>query len=496
MLNTLTIFFPNVAQRLTAGLPDLTDSYSAFSNKCISFYQKLHITPGAQVLNEVDPTFINKELKKLAPCKSVGLDDISPRFLKDGADELTNIITFLVNLSIKSKTVPDSAKQAKVLPLHKKNSKLEVGNYRPVSVLTSISKILEKAVYSQVEDHCRNKKLLFELQSGFRGKYSTDTCLIYLHDLIRSEISNGNVVGLMLLDVQKAFDSVDHHHLCEKIRLVGLDPQWFKSYLHNRKQNVFINGFPSGYETIKTGVPQGSILGPWFYLIFSNDIPNCIESTNTKLLLYADDTILMASNRKPDLVAQELSSALSNCHQWFTNNKLVMHSGKTETILITSNRKKHLQKFYNIKHGDQVIKPSDSVKYLGLKIDRTLSGQEIVNSVLSKCNARLKFMYRFKDVLDLKTKKLLTSALLQCHFDYASTAWYFSLTKFLKNKLQVAQNKVVRYILDLHPRTHIGQNELDRVGILSIEDRARQLMLNHVYDIYNGSAPSYLQSKF
>jgi hypothetical protein len=214
------------------------------------------------------------------------------------------------------------------------------------------------------------------------------------------------------------------------------------------------------------------------------------------MLLYADDTILLSSHKNPEIVAQELSSALAQCYHWFTNNKLVMHSGKTESILITSKRKQHLQNQFVIRHGDQLIRPSGSVKYLGLKINNTLSGEEVVDSVLSKCNSRLKFMYRFKDVLDQKTKKLLTSALIQCHFDYASTAWYFSLTKHLKSKLQVAQNKVVRYILNLHPRTHIGQNELDRVGILSVPDRTRQLMLNHVYNVYNGTAPSYLCCQF
>ena len=259
------------------------------------------------------------------------------------------------------------------------------------------------------------------------------------------------MVGLMLLDVQKAFHSVDHEHLCEKVRLAGLDPKWFESYLQDRKQNVFINGFPSGFETIKTGVPQGSILGPWFYLLYSNDIPSCINSITTKMLLYADDTILLCSGKDPEFVAQQLSSALLQCYHWFTNNRLVMHSGKTESILITSKNKRHLRNKFIIRNGDQVIKPSESVKYLGLKINGTLSSQEIVDSVLTKCNSRLKFMYRFKDTLDIKTKKLLTSALIQCHFDFASTAWYFSLSKHLKTRLQIAQNKIVRYILDLYP---------------------------------------------
>ena len=371
------------------------------------------IQSGAHELKEIDHSFVNKELKRLVPTKGIGLDDISPRFLKDAADPLTNIVTYLINFSLRSKTVPDCIKTAKVTPLHKKNSKLEVGNYRPISVLSSLSKVLEKAVHMQVEEHCNRHNLLYQLQSGFRGNYSTNTCLIYLHDLIRKEISNGKVVGVLLLDVQKAFDSVDHQQLCKKIEIAGLDPTWFRSYLQNRKQIVTVNGHSSPPKQIIAGVPQGSILGPWFYLLYSNDIPSCLSSDDIKMLLYADDTILLCSDKDPNIVSDKLSKALSNCQHWFTNNKLVMHSGKTESILITSIRKQHLKNNYIIHHAGQTIPPSDSVKYLGLKIDNTLSGKATVDSILSKCNSRLRFMARYKNVLNEKTKKFLTSALNQ-----------------------------------------------------------------------------------
>ena len=146
---------------------------------------------------------------------------------------------------------------------------------------------------------------------------------------------------------------------------------------------------------------------------------------------------MLMSHKKATIVAETLSRALGSCYHWFTNNKLVMHSGKTEcmlitSMLITSKRKKFMQRDFIIHHAGQVIKPSTSVKYLGLKIDSTLSGELNVDSILSKCNARLKFLYRYKNVLKFKTKKLLVSALIQSHFDYTSTAWYFSLNKNLK----------------------------------------------------------------
>ena len=181
---------------------------------------------------------------------------------------------------------------------------------------------------------------MYQLQSGFRGQYSTDTCLIYLHDFIRTEISKGNFVGLVALDVQKAFDSVDHNMLLQKIKLIGIEPDWFQSYLTSRKQLVSINGVLSTEQTIKSGVPQGK----------------------------------------------------------------------------------------------------NQLKYLGICIDNTLSGENIVKSIVSKCSSRLSFLYRHKRILNVRTRKLLALSLLQCHFDYGASAWYPGLCKKCKQQLQVCQN--------------------------------------------------------
>jgi hypothetical protein len=307
------------------------------------------------------------------------------------------------------------------------------------------------------------------------------------------EISKGNFVGLMMLDVQKAFDSVNHSMLCEKIRLAGIDNTWFKSYLSNRTQSVYVNDYLSVGKEINCGVPQGSILGPWCYLIYSNDMPSCV---NCKVILYADDTILLVSNRNIDAVSQDLSHAAETCYHWLTNNKLSMHKGKTEVIVFSSKRKKHHTNGFRITIDGNIIQPKQCVKYLGLKIDSDLSGESVVCDIVSKCTSRLKFFYRHKDALNLDARKTLACALVQCHFDYAVSSWYMSLCKTLKKKLQIAQNKLIRFILDLGPRSHIGQDELDSVRFLNTRDRAHQLILGHVYNVFNNQAPSYLCENF
>ena len=184
----------------------------------------------------------------------------------------------------------------------------------------------------------------------------------------------------VLLDVQKAFDSVNHNMLCQKINLVGIDPEWFRSYLSNRTQVVSANGVVSSELVIKAGVPQGSLLGPWCYVIYS---------VKNKLILYAGDAIVLVSNRNINLVADILGLELSNCFHWLTNNQLAMHMGKTEVIILTSKHKRNLVKNLVVKCHETTVSISSEVKYLGIKLDATLSGNSMVSPIVSKSMARL-----------------------------------------------------------------------------------------------------------
>ena len=219
-------------------------------------------------------------------------------------------------------------KQAQVTPLFKKGSKLDVGNYRPVSVLSVLSKILERAVHDQLSGYFLKRDLLYEQQSGFRGSFSTDTCLIGLSDFVRAEMGKGKLVGLVLLDLQKAFDTVDHGILIDKLKAMGVScTSWFGSYLSGRTQCVEVDGVRSSFRDVSCGVPQGSILGPLLFLAYINDMH---RSVNCQLALYADDSALIFSHKDPSVIADRLSHELSSCKKWLTDNKLSLHVGKTE----------------------------------------------------------------------------------------------------------------------------------------------------------------------
>ena len=459
-----------------------------------NFYIGKNVIPNSFKLEPISEQFVHVELTKLNINKSPGYDGIHAKFLKDASSEIKGVITYLINLSIYTNEFPNELKFAKVKPLFKKNKKTEVENYRPISILCIVSKILERAVHVQLEKYLHDNKLLYSHQSGFRKGHSTDSCLINLLDYIRGSISEGDYVGMVLLDLQKAFDTVNHTILCEKLKMMGVGcVDWFISYLSNRKQIVIINNTQSSSGTVTCGVPQGSILGPLLFLCYINDMP---LSVKCKLILYADDSTLLVRGKDPKLIAQILSENLKSCRHWLIDNRLSLHLGKTEAILFGTKRKLKNINDFQVKCEDIIIKNVKSVKYLGLMLDDDLSGESIVYNILKKAGGRLKFLYRHSDILNANSRKTLCFALIQCYFDYSSSSWYSGLNKGLKKKLQIMQNKMIRYILKLDSRAHIGCNEFEKVNMLNVCDRVKQNKLTHVHKIWKGTSPEYLKEHF
>ena len=419
---------------------------------------------------------------------------MSPRFIKDGAKLIVSPLTHILNLSLSTGEIPENLKSAKVMPIYKKNSKMEACNYRPISILNTLSKLFERIVYQQLNAYLQTHQLLYEHQSGFRSSYSTETCLIYLTDFIKQEQDKGNYVGMVLLDLQKAFDTVNHKIMLQKLEAIGLHESaiaWFNSYLYGRQQSVEIGEAISNPMTVTCGVPQGSILGPLLFLIYINDIYTAVRC---KLLLYADDSALLVSGKDTQLIQESLSSELEAAREWLINNKLSLHLGKTESILFGSKRKLNSCSSVQVRCAGTTLASQTHVKYLGIDLDQSLTGERVADKIICKSNAKLKFLYRHTKTINMKTKTLLTTALIQCHFDYACSSWFSGLTKKYKSRLQCTQNKVIRFILNAPARTHIGLREFRLVNMLPVELRVKQLKLNLVYNVINDKAPKYMSN--
>ena len=487
-------FYSSVAADLVSKLPRAPGIFHTASYNFRRFYRRFTGLSHSFTLSPVSRHFIRKQLRSLNPNKAVGLDGVSSKFLRDAGDVIVEPVSHLINLSIITNTVPHGFKQAKVVPLFKKGSRLDPGNYRPVSVLSVLSKVLERAVHTQLCEYLEKKSVLYNKQSGFRRNFSTDTCLIGLTDYLKSEVTNGNYVGMVLIDLQKAFDTVDHGILLSKLEAIGVTSiPWFKSYLSGREQCVEVDGIRSDFLPINCGVPQGSILGPQLFLLYMNDL--CI-SVDCKLSLYADDSALIFAHKDPSHVASFLSSQLSSCKNWLTDNRLSLHIGKTESILFGTSRRLKRVRDYEVKCGGTLVKQVQDVKYLGVQLNSVLDGKSHAKHVIKKCGTRLSFLYRYSSLLDFKTRKSLCLALIQPYLDYCCSSWYNCLMKAWKSKFEVIQRKMIRFCLSLHHLDHVGLFNFAEMSWLTFADRVKYFQLCHVFKVKVGKAPSYIADSF
>ena len=255
--------------------------------------------------------------------------------------------------------------------------------------------MLEKVIHDQTQSFLTKNNLLYNYQSGFRKSHSTDTCLTYLSDKILTGIDKGLMTGLILIDLQKAFDTIDHEILLQKLEHIGFSGQsinWFRSYLANRTFLVNVENVFSDPGKLECGVPQGSILGPLLFLLYVNDMPGAV---NCEMFLYADDTCLVFQGKDLEIISERLNSEFSKLCDWFVDNRLSIHFGedKTKSILFTGKIRPN-QDMLNITHGSIEITQHKQVNYLGCLFDEKCTGESMALKVIDKINGRLKFLWR------------------------------------------------------------------------------------------------------
>ena len=321
---------------------------------------------------ECDQKEVENIINSLNPHKATGPNSILHLLKKDISYPLTTIF----NISLSTGIHPDLMKVAKTIPIYKKGSKLDLCNYRPISLLSNLNKILEKLVFTRAYKFLEDKKCIYNLQFGFRRKHSTIHALIGITEEIRKALDNSKYACGVFIDLQKAFDTVDHSILISKLNhygIRGIGNEWFKSYLSNRSQFVSIQGFDSDTEEIMYGVPQGSVLGPLLFLIYINDLHKAIKCSS--VYHFADDTNLLNINTSPKKIQKQKNYDLKCLYQWLLANKISLNRSKTELIFF--HKPGHpIQNFqFKIKLNGHKILPTEHIKYLGIYLDSTLSGK-------------------------------------------------------------------------------------------------------------------------
>ena len=355
-----------------------------------SFVESLGVSPmNSLFFEEIQPIEVTKIINSLKP-KSDGPFSIPTRILKTVLEKISKILTKIFNLSMQTGKFVTLLKIAKVIPVYKnKGSPYDSNNYRPISLLSNIDKIFEKLVKSRLVNFLDENKIIFKNQFGFRSKHSTTHALINLTEKIRTNIDRGLYSCGVFIDLQKAFDTVDHSILLSKLHhygVRGLPNQWFRSYLTKRQQFVSISGHNSQKRPVEHGVPQGSVLGPLLFLIYINDLPNAIKNSETNL--FADDTCLLSSDSNPEHLETKINADLADLSSWLKANKISLNATKTEVLLFRS-RNKNINYEFKLKIDDHDLKFSTHVKYLGVLLDEFLAWNhqfELLASKLSRAN--------------------------------------------------------------------------------------------------------------
>ena len=351
----------------------------------------------------VSNIFIEKHLKSLKRKKSTGLDNLPSNLLKDCASSISNPLTYIINLSLDTCTVPRIWKKAMIIPTFKSGSVSNPENYRPISVLPILSKVLEKVVHTQLMDYLESNKLISNFQFGYRSNRSTELATTLFLDNIRREVNNGKLVGAVFMDLSRAFDTISHSQLLAKLQAYGIrdnELAWFTDYMFERTQLVELNGSRSSEESVFTGVPQGSILGPLLFIVFFNDFVDCLK--HSQVIKYADDTVIYFANKDITVIERYMNDDLEQIARFLDDNELIINlkKGKTESVLFgTAKRLSMVNKSFEVLYNHNVIRNVTEYKYLGNIVDSNLALTDDFESKYKKASGRVRLLKTLRPYL-------------------------------------------------------------------------------------------------
>jgi hypothetical protein len=453
---------------------NISNSVKKTSKKPEDFFDNNPPPPSIELGTISQAEFINI-INTLEPKNSSDIDGISNKLIKFLKFEIAEPLVHIFNLSISSGSFPSRLKTSRTVPIFKSGDHLLCDNYRPISLLPTISKILEKAMAKKLTNHLKENNLLCQNQFGFQERTSTVHHLLKLTNYITTELNKKRYVVGVFLDLRKAFDVVPHDILLNKLKKLGIEGtalEWFRSYLSGRSQKVDINGTLSDFELITISILQGSILGPILFLCFINDLPCCIDLFT---LLFADDTASLSSGPELGPLLNKVNGELKKLAAWFRANRMAVNVSKTKYIIFKSKgRRVELNDdegiFYDdnddiepydinkVSKLDRVFNdnpiPSDrTYKLLGIYLDENLSFDAHVNYVCNKLSQSNYIINRSKNFLPFTSLRTLYFALIHSHLLYCLPIYSCTSQKNL-TKLQLAQKKAIRTVCKAKYRDH------------------------------------------
>ena len=477
-------------------------------------------------LQPVHPDTVDKIIKNLKNSKSCGLDHIDTYVLKIARKEIVPAVTHLVNLSIGSGVFPSSFKISKIAPLYKsKGDRLDPSSYRPVALLSTVSKILERAVYLQIMDYMETNRYFHPNHHGFRSNHSTTTALLQMYDNWMEALERKELAGLALIDMSAAFDCVDTELLLAKLELYGFTRharQRIWSYMTERSQVVMVDGSLSSALRVHVGVPQGSILGPLLYVIFTNELPEVVHGvdctgsiqnlhedewhprTNFEcqtcggIVNYADDSSYTATCSDQQELAATLSTKYTVISEYLSANRLKVNDSKTHMMILTTSQLRRSQDIsVQVQVGTGVQDLSGVEQLLGLQLHEGLKFQQYImgneKSLIKMLNTRVKALQMLRKVANFKTRLMIANGIFMSKMCYIIPVWG-GCEEYLMSALQIMQNKALRAVCKRGKRYPIKEM-LKETNWLNVHQLSVFHTLMQAKKILVQKQPSYLYNR-
>lgn len=476
-------FYVNIGPQLSSNIHSSTDPTTYLPNVNL---------PNSFMLFLSDHNEVKEVIMSLRPKLSSGFDSISPKLLKETHEGVVAPLLHIINLSLATGIVPDKTKIAKVVPIHKSGSKSMINNYRPVSLLPTFSKILEKIVYKRLYSYFITNNILTESQYGFRKSRSTNLALLELQNRIIHYLSKNEFCVGFFVDLSKAFDTLNHSILLSKMAHYGVRGtalSWFESYLKDRSQFIEIDKVSSHRQNISCGVPQGSILGPLLFLLYINDITRSCNSCD--MVIFADDTNLLFHHKDSSYISDLVNAELQGLNLWFKANKLSLNITKTKYIHFKTKQNDGIN-LSPIKIENQLIDEVTSIRFLGVILSHNLSWKDHIDNISTKITKVVSILSRLKYTIPEHSMLNIYNALIVPHLSYSIESWGDAPHKLTK-RIITLQKKAVRAVTKSKFNSHTNPIFM-KYKILKFADIFKLHCVNLYYRKQINILPSYLSN--
>ena len=423
-----------------------------------------------------------------------GNDGVPPKVIKWAPHLFGPILLIIFNKCLQTGQYPDSMKIAKVSPIHKNGDKNILDNYRPISVLTQFNRLFERLLAKRLMNFFDKNNIITKQQFGFLKKHSTEHAILDLKEYILKKFEDHEIVAVLYLDLQKAFDTVGHDILLRKLYHYGIRGKThdlLKSYLSNRKQFSTIGKSASELANVLWGVPQGSVLGPLLFLIFINDLP---RSSSLYTWLFADDTALALSSKCPRELEKRFNLEVNKVQDWLLANGLSVHYSKKTQYMLLKGRglRTEIHAGFKLSMGGHQIERTDTYKYLGLLFDDKLNWKCQIDKLCSKLASVCGILSKVRHYLNRKSLLLIYYSLFESRLRYGSLGWGTAAECDIK-RLKVLQNRAIRFIDFASFRTPMLPI-YHKLGVLPLEHQFRLQRATFMYNLHFTNLPLVLSN--